>query len=382
MLDESTPLGRILKIFSEKNGSDLYISVGAPIVIKIDGQAVPITPEKVSSQAIIAIAKNFLSDDELYEFHHSKELNTAISMPGVGRFRVNGFFQRNEIGFVIRAIKTVVPSFQELGLPEVLRTLSMTPRGLLLFVGATGSGKSTSLAAMIDYRNTNSAGHILTIEDPVEFLHTNKKSIVNQREVGVDTISYENALVNALREAPDVILIGEIRSRETMEHALAYAETGHLCLSTLHANNANQAIERIINFFPDDRKKQLLMDLSLNLKAVISQRLLPKKSGKGRAAAIEVLVNTPLVADLIYKGNIGEIKEAMKKPNEVGMRSFDQHLLELFMEDQISLDQALRAADSQNDLRLAIKMACMEKGVPDPTASSEEGKKMKWTIQE
>ncbi|MHB1642486.1 MAG: PilT/PilU family type 4a pilus ATPase, partial [Acidithiobacillus sp.] len=266
-----------------------------------------------------------------------------------------------------------------LRLPPILKDLAMTSRGLVLFVGSTGSGKSTSLASMVQYRNQNAAGHILTIEDPIEFLHRNAKSIVNQREVGIDTLNYERALENALREAPDVILIGEVRSRDTMDHAIAYAETGHLCMSTLHANNANQAIERIINFFPEDRKKQLLMDLSLNLRAVVSQRLLPVKGQSGRIAAMEVLINTPAIADLIYKGEVGLLKDAMSRTNDVGMQTFDQSLLQLFMDGLVEYDDALRAADSQNDLRLAIKQACMRSGMADPgAATSAEGQ---WRIQ-
>jgi twitching motility protein PilU len=300
-------------------------------------------------------------------------------VPEVGRFRVNGFFQRGELSFVLRAIKTQIPSLEQLRLPPILKDLAMTSRGLVLFVGSTGSGKSTSLASMVQYRNQNAAGHILTIEDPIEFLHRNAKSIVNQREVGIDTLNYERALENALREAPDVILIGEVRSRDTMDHAIAYAETGHLCMSTLHANNANQAIERIINFFPEDRKKQLLMDLSLNLRAVVSQRLLPVKGQSGRIAAMEVLINTPAIADLIYKGEVSLLKDAMSRTNDVGMQTFDQSLLQLFMDGLVEYDDALRAADSQNDLRLAIKQACMRSGMADPgAATSAEGQ---WRIQ-
>ena len=372
-------LDDLLALMVEKNASDLYLTVGSPPAIKIDGRAVSIGNEILKSGQILALAKEILGIERLQEFQHEKEINMAISAPGIGRFRVNGFFQRGELSFVLRAIKTQIPSLEQLRLPPVLKELAMTSRGLVLFVGATGSGKSTSLASMIQYRNQNSAGHILTIEDPIEFLHKNAKSIVNQREVGIDTLSYERALENALREAPDVILIGEVRSRSTMDHAIAYAETGHLCMSTLHANNANQAIERIINFFPEDRKRQLLMDLSLNLRAVISQRLLPIKGQGGRVAAMEVLINTPAIADLIHKGEVGLLKEAMARTNDVGMQTFDQSLLHLFMEDIVEYDDALRAADSQNDLRLAIKMESMRRGVGDPGAKgADEGQ---WRIQ-
>ncbi|WP_123101602.1 PilT/PilU family type 4a pilus ATPase [Acidithiobacillus sulfuriphilus] len=372
-------LNDLLALMVEKNASDLYLTVGAPPTLKIDGKAVPVGTETVKPGQTVVLAKEILGSERLHEFEQEKEANLALSIPNVGRFRVNGFFQRNELGFVFRAIKTQIPTLEQLNLPPILKELAMTPRGLVLFVGATGSGKSTSLASMIQYRNQNSAGHILTIEDPIEFLHKNIKSIVNQREVGIDTVNYEHALENALRQAPDVILIGEVRSRETMDHAIAYAETGHLCLSTLHANNANQALERIINFFPEDRKRQLLMDLSLNLKAVVSQRLVPLKGGKGRIAAVEVLLNTPMVADLIYKGEVALIKETMAKSNEAGMVTFDQSLMRLYMNGLIDYQDAMRAADSQNDLRLAIKMESMRRGLDDPALKVEgEGQ---WRIQ-
>ena len=372
-------LDDLLVLMVEKNGSDLYLTVGSPPVMKVDGRTVQLGTEMLKPGQVLNLAKEILGMERLQEFQHEKEINMAISVPGVGRFRVNGFFQRGELSFVLRAIKTQIPSLEQLRLPPILKDLAMTSRGMVLFVGSTGSGKSTSLASMVQYRNQNAAGHILTIEDPIEFLHRNAKSIVNQREVGIDTLNYERALENALREAPDVILIGEVRSRDTMDHAIAYAETGHLCMSTLHANNANQAIERIINFFPEDRKKQLLMDLSLNLRAVVSQRLLPVKGQSGRIAAMEVLINTPAIADLIYKGEVGLLKDAMSRTNDVGMQTFDQSLLQLFMEGLVEYDDALRAADSQNDLRLAIKQACMRSGVADPgAATSGEGQ---WRIQ-
>ena len=372
-------LDDLLVLMVEKNGSDLYLTVGSPPVMKIDGRAVSLGAEMLKPGQVLNLAKEILGTEQLQEFQQEKEINMAISAPGIGRFRVNGFFQRGELSFVLRAIKTQIPSLEQLRLPPILKDLAMASRGLVLFVGATGSGKSTSLASMIQYRNQNAAGHILTIEDPIEFLHKNAMSIVNQREVGIDTLNYERALENALREAPDVILIGEVRSRDTMDHAMAYAETGHLCMSTLHANNSNQAIERIINFFPEDRKKQLLMDLSLNLRAVVSQRLLPIKGLGGRVAAMEVLINTPAIADLIYKGEVGLLKDAMARTNDVGMQTFDQSLLQLFMDGLVEYEDALRGADSQNDLRLAIKQECMRRGVEDPGAStSAEGQ---WRIQ-
>ena len=372
-------LDDLLVLMVEKNGSDLYLTVGSPPVMKIDGRAVSLGTETLKPGQVLNLAKEILGMERLQEFQQEKEINMAISAPGIGRFRVNGFFQRGELSFVLRAIKTQIPSLEQLRLPPILKDLAMASRGLVLFVGATGSGKSTSLASMIQYRNQNAAGHILTIEDPIEFLHKNAMSIVNQREVGIDTLNYERALENALREAPDVILIGEVRSRDTMDHAMAYAETGHLCMSTLHANNSNQAIERIINFFPEDRKKQLLMDLSLNLRAVVSQRLLPIKGQGGRVAAMEVLINTPAIADLIYKGEVGLLKDAMARTNDVGMQTFDQSLLQLFMDGLVEYEDALRGADSQNDLRLAIKQECMRRGVEDPGAStSAEGQ---WRIQ-
>ncbi|MBU2820272.1 PilT/PilU family type 4a pilus ATPase [Acidithiobacillus caldus] len=372
-------LEQLLQLMVQKNASDLYLTVGAPPTLKIDGRAVPIGQEALRPGQTLALAKEILGLERLQEFQQEKEVNMAISASGIGRFRVNGFFQRGELGFVLRAIKTDIPTLEQLKMPDVLKSLAMSARGLVLFVGATGSGKSTSLASMIQYRNQNSPGHILTIEDPIEFLHKNYQSIVNQREVGIDTLSYENALENALREAPDVILIGEIRSRDTMDHAIAYAETGHLCLSTLHANNANQTIERIINFFPEDRKRQVLMDLSLNLRAVISQRLLPLKDRPGRMAAMEILINTPAIADLIYKGEVGLLKDAMARTNDVGMQTFDQSLLKLYMDGLIHYEDALRGADSQNDLRLAIKMECLRRGLEDPGAQSDGERQ--WRIQ-
>ncbi len=344
-----------LKIMVEKDGSDIFMSTGAPISAKIHGRLVPLNNDPLVADETKKVAYELMDEEQIKAFEHKPEMNLAISRKGIGRFRINIFMQRNQVSMVVRAIKTDIPSFKELGLPPILPKLIMQKRGLLLFVGGTGSGKSTSLAALIDYRNSNSAGHIITIEDPVEFVHQHKKSIINQREVGVDTDCYEDALENTLRQAPDVILIGEIRSQETMEHALAFAETGHLCVSTLHANNANQALDRIINFFPDERHKQLLLDLSLNMRGIISQRLIPTVDHK-RAAAIEVLLGTPRISDLIKSGQIGEIKEVMEKGEAQGMQTFDAALLKLYKTGKITVDEALKNADSKNNLRLKITL--------------------------
>ncbi|KAA1189937.1 PilT/PilU family type 4a pilus ATPase [Pseudohalioglobus sediminis] len=352
-----------LKFLATENGSDLYLSTGAPPCAKFDGTLRPIDSEILQPGEIKDIAYEIMDPTQQAEFEQELEMNLATSIPGYGRFRVNIFIQRNEVAMVCRNIVADIPRWQDLGLPEILPEVMMRKRGLVLFVGATGSGKSTSLAALIDYRNANSSGHIVTIEDPVEYVHTHKKSIVNQREVGVDTRSWHNALKNTLRQAPDVILIGEIRDRETMEHAIAFAETGHLCISTLHANNANQALDRIINFFPEERKQQLLMDLSLNLQAFVSQRLVPTVDGK-RCAAIEVLLGTPRVADLILRGEIDGIKEVMQKSENSGMKTFDTALFELFMAGKISEEEALRNADSPNNVRLKIKFAKEHGGSP------------------
>jgi len=344
-----------LKIMIMKDASDLYLTTGAPASAKIQGQLVALENTPLSPGRVKEIADQIMDDEQKEIFIDSPECNLAISEPGIGRFRVNIFQQRNQVGMVIRAIKMDIPSWQDLGLPDILTKLVMQKRGLALFVGGTGSGKSTSLAALIDYRNSNSAGHIITIEDPIEFVHKHKKSIVNQREVGVDTASFEDALKSALRQAPDVILIGEIRDRATMEHAMAFAETGHLVISTLHANNANQALDRIINFFPEERHKQLMLDLSLNLRGFVSQRLVPTVDGK-RAAAIEVLLGTPMVCDLILKGEITAIKEVMAKSENIGMRTFDGALYHLYKEGRITLEEALRNADAANNLRLRIDL--------------------------
>ena len=345
-----------LKTLASENGSDLYLSTGAPPCAKFQGQLKPIDSEIMKPGDIKEIAYEIMDETQTAEFEQELEMNLAMSIAGFGRFRVNIFLQRNEVAIVARNIVAEIPNWQDLRLPEILTDVVMRKRGLVLFVGATGSGKSTSLAALIDYRNSNSSGHIVTIEDPVEYVHNHKKSIINQREVGVDTRSWHNALKNTLRQAPDVILIGEIRDRETMEHAIAFAETGHLCISTLHANNANQALDRIINFFPEERRAQLLMDLSLNIQCFVSQRLIPTVDGK-RCAAIEILLGTPMVADLILKGDIDGIKEVMEKSENVGMKTFDGALFELYREGLISEDEALRNADSPNNVRLKIKFA-------------------------
>jgi twitching motility protein PilU len=347
---------QLLTMMMQKKGSDLFITAGFPPAMKIDGKMTPATTQPLSPQHTQELARAIMNDKQAAEFEATKECNFAISPASIGRFRVNAFVQQGRVGIILRTINVQIPEMDDLKLPAVLKDVSMTKRGLVLFVGGTGSGKSTSLAAMIGYRNQNSYGHIITIEDPVEYVHEHRNCVITQREVGVDTDSWEIALKNTLRQAPDVILIGEIRDREVMEHAIAFAETGHLAMGTLHANNANQAIDRIINFFPEERRPQLLMDLSLNLKAVVSQRLLPLKEGKGRAAAVEVLLNSPLIADLIFKGEIHGIKEIMKKSKELGMKTFDMALFDLFEEGRISYDDALRFADSMNEVRLMIKL--------------------------
>ena len=347
---------QLLAMMVQKKGSDLFITAGFPPAIKIDGKMTPATTQPLTPQHTLELARAIMNDRQAAEFEASKESNFAISPAGIGRFRVNAFVQQGRTGMVLRTINVSIPDFDDLKLPQVLKDVVMTKRGLVLFVGGTGSGKSTSLAAMIGYRNQNSYGHIITIEDPVEYVHDHKNCVITQREVGVDTDSWEAALKNTLRQAPDVILIGEIRDREVMEHAIAFAETGHLAMGTLHANNSNQALDRIINFFPEERRPQLLMDLSLNLKAIVSQRLIPVKEGKGRAAAVEVLLNSPLISDLIMKGEVHGIKEIMKKSKELGMQTFDQALFDLHEAGRISYEDALRFADSMNEVRLMIKL--------------------------
>jgi twitching motility protein PilU len=347
---------QLLTMMMQKKGSDLFITAGFPPAMKIDGKMTPATTQALSAQHTQELARAIMNDKQAAEFEATKECNFAISPASIGRFRVNALVQRGNVAMVLRVINVSIPDFDELKLPPVLKDVMMTKRGLVLFVGGTGSGKSTSLAAMIGYRNKNSYGHIITIEDPVEYVHEHINCVITQREVGVDTDSWHIALKNTLRQAPDVILIGEIRDMETMEHAMAFAETGHLAMGTLHANNSNQAMTRIINFFPEERHQQLFMDLSLNLKAIVSQRLIPLREGKGRAAAVEVLLNSPLISDLIAKGEISEIKEIMKKSKELGMQTFDQALFDLFEEGRISYEDALRFADSMNEVRLQIKL--------------------------
>jgi len=361
----------LLRLLLQKKGSDLFITVGFPPAIKVDGKMTPVSNQALSPQHTAELARAIMNDKQAAEFEATKECNFAISPAGIGRFRVNAFVQQGCIGVVLRVITTTIPKIEDLGIPTVLKDVIMTKRGLAIMVGGTGSGKSTTLAAMIGYRNENSYGHIITIEDPIEYTHPHKNSLITQREVGVDTNSWEMALKNTLRQAPDVILIGEIRERETMEHAIAFAETGHLCLGTLHANSANQALDRIINFFPEERRQQLLMDLSLNLRALVSQRLVPLKEGKGRCAAVEVMLNSPLISDLIFKGEVHEIKEIMKKSRELGMQTFDQALFDLYEAGKISYEDALRNADSVNDLRLAIKLQSKEAKTRDISSGIE-----------
>jgi twitching motility protein PilU len=346
----------LLRAMIAKKASDLFVTAGFPPAFKLDGKMTPVSNQSLTPQHTQELARSLMNDKQAQEFEATKECNFAINPPGIGRFRVNAFVQQARVGIVLRTITTKIPKMEDLGLPPVLKDVAMTKRGLVILVGGTGSGKSTTLAAMIGYRNENSHGHIITIEDPIEYVHDHKNCLITQREVGVDTDSWEAALKNTLRQAPDVILIGEVRERETMEHAIAFAETGHLCMCTLHANSANQALDRIINFFPEERRPQLLMDLSLNLKGLVSQRLIPLKDMKGRAAAIEILLNSPLISDLIFKGEVHEIKEIMKKSREMGMQTFDQALFDLYEGGKIGYEDAMRNADSMNELRLQIKL--------------------------
>ncbi len=345
----------LLSMMRQKGASDLFISAGFPPAIKLDGQMTPVMEKPLPPEASALIMRSLMNDRQVREFESTNECNFAIAPPGIGRFRVNAFVQQGRVGGVMRTITTEIPSFEQLGLPPQLASIVMEKRGLVLMVGATGSGKSTSLAAMIGHRNQNSRGHIVTIEDPIEYVHPHLGCMLTQREVGTDTFSWENALKNTLRQAPDVIMIGEIRTRESMEYAVNFAETGHLVLATLHANSANQALDRVINFFPEEKREQLLMDLSLNLKAIISQRLV-RREGGGRAAAIEIMINSPLVSDLIFKGAVAGIKDVMARSNEQGMITFDQCLFRLFEDGLISYDEAVRNADSQNELRLRVKL--------------------------
>lgn len=346
----------LLRLMLSKKASDMFITAGFPPAMKVDGKMTPVSSQVLSAQQAREIARSIMNDKQAAEFDASNECNFAIGIPSVARFRVNAFVQRGSVGLVFRTITTKIPKFEELGLPEVLKDIAMTKRGLVIFVGGTGSGKSTSLAAMIGYRNENSYGHIITIEDPIEFIHEHKNCVITQREIGVDTDNWHIALKNTLRQAPDVILIGEIRDRETMDYAIAFAETGHLCMATLHANSTNQALDRIINFFPEERRYQLLMDLSLNVRAFVSQRLIPKSDGIGRVAAVEIMINSPLISDLIFKGEVHAIKEIIGRSRELGMQTFDQALFELHENGSITYEDALRNADSVNDLRLRIKL--------------------------
>jgi len=360
----------LLKLMVSKKASDLFITAGMAPSIKVDGVIQPVAEAALSPTQARDVVYSVMTDAQRSEFERTHECNFAISASGVGRFRVSAFVQRNFAGMVLRRIETRIPTTDELNLPPIMKNLAMIRRGLVMFVGATGTGKSTSLAALVGHRNRNSSGHIITIEDPIEFVHQHAGCIVTQREVGIDTESYEVALKNTLRQAPDVILIGEVRTRETMDYAIAFAETGHLCLCTLHANNANQALDRIINFFPEDRRDQLFMDLSLNLRAIVAQQLLPAADGKGRRVAVEVLVNTPLAADHIRKGEVHKLKELMKRSTQQGMRTFDQALYELYAAGEISYENALQYADSTNEVRLMIKLG---QGDPDKFAESLDG---------
>jgi twitching motility protein PilU len=346
----------LLKLMVGRNGSDLFITADFPPAIKVDGKVTKVSSQPLSPGHTLALARAIMNDRQVADFERSKEGNFAISPHGIGRFRVNIFLQQGHVGMVLRVIAAKLPTIDGLGMPSVLKDIVLAKRGLCILVGATGSGKSTTLAAMVDWRNEKSWGHIVTVEDPIEYVHPHKNCVVTQREVGLDTQSWEAALKNTLRQAPDVILMGEIRDRETMEHAVAFSETGHLCLATLHANSTNQALDRIINFFPEERRSQLLMDLSLNLKALVSQRLIANQDGKGRVAAVEILLNSPLISDLIFKGAVAEVKEIMKKSRNLGMQTFDQALFDLYEANSISYEDALRNADSVNDLRLQIKL--------------------------
>ena len=370
--DQATKfINDLLRLMVSRNGSDLFITADFPPAVKVDGKITKVSPQPLSAAHTLALARSVMNDKQVAEFERTKECNFAIAPPGVGRFRVNTFIQQGKVGMVMRVIPLSVPTIDALGMPQILKEVSMTKRGLCILVGATGSGKSTTLAAMVDWRNENSFGHIITIEDPIEFVHPHKNCVVTQREVGIDTDSWGAALKNTLRQAPDVILMGEIRDRETMEHAVAFSETGHLCLATLHANSANQALDRIINFFPEERRAQLLMDLSLNLKGLVSQRLIPKQDSKGRVAVVEIMLNTPLISDMIFKGEVTEIKEIMKKSRNLGMQTFDQALFDAYEGNQITYEDALRNADSLNDLRLQIKLNSQRGKTQDLSAGTE-----------
>ena len=361
----------LLKLMVSRGGSDLFITADFPPAMKVDGKVTKVSPQPLNAAHTMALARSVMNDKQVAEFERTKECNFAISPPGIGRFRVNSFIQQGKVGMVLRVIPLTVPTIDGLAVPQILKEVSTAKRGLCILVGATGSGKSTTLAAMVDWRNENSFGHIITIEDPIEFVHAHKNCVVTQREVGIDTDSWGSALKNTLRQAPDVILMGEIRDREAMEHAVSFAETGHLCMATLHANNANQALDRIINFFPEERRAQLLMDLSLNLKAMVSQRLIPRQDGRGRVAVVEIMLNTPLISDMIFKGEVSEIKEIMKKSRNLGMQTFDQALFDAYEAKLITYEDALRNADSLNDLRLQIKLNSQHSKLQDLASGTE-----------
>ena len=361
----------LLRLMVTRNGSDLFLTADFPPAIKVDGKVTKVSPQPLTGAHTMALARAIMNDKQASDFERTKECNFAISPAGIGRFRCSAFLQQSHVGIVLRTIPAEIPTIDSLGLPRILKDVALTKRGLIIMVGATGSGKTTSQAAMLDWRNENTFGHIITVEDPVEFVHPHKNCIVTQREIGIDTDSWEMALKNALRQAPDVILMGEIRDRETMDLAIAFAETGHLCMATLHANSSNQALDRMINFFPEERRLQLLMDLSLNMKALISQRLLPRQEGKGRVAAVEILLNTPLVADLIFQGKVGELKDLMKRSRELGMQTFDQALFDMYEANLITYEDALRNADSVNDLRLQIKLDSERSRSTDLAAGTE-----------
>ena len=361
----------LLRLMVTRNGSDLFLTADFPPAIKVDGKVTKVSPQPLTGAHTMALARAIMNDKQASDFERTKECNFAISPQGIGRFRCSAFLQQSHVGIVLRTIPQEIPTIDSLGLPRILKDIALTKRGLIIMVGATGSGKTTSQAAMLDWRNENTFGHIITVEDPVEFVHPHKNCIVTQREIGIDTDSWELALKNALRQAPDVILMGEIRDRETMDLAVAFAETGHLCMATLHANSSNQALDRMINFFPEERRLQLLMDLSLNMKALISQRLLPRQEGKGRCAAVEILINTPLVADLIFQGKVGELKDLMKRSRELGMQTFDQALFDMYEANLITYEDALRNADSVNDLRLQIKLDSERSRSTDLAAGTE-----------
>ncbi|EEF81361.1 PilT/PilU family type 4a pilus ATPase [Methylophaga thiooxydans] len=358
----------ILKAAVKHDASDIFVTAGRPVTLKVSGRMATLSQDSLADDEARDLVLSTMSDEQKKTFERDKECNYALDTKGAGRFRVSALYQRSRVAMVLRRIKDEIPTIEELNVPEIIKELAMTKRGLVIFVGATGSGKSTTLASMIGYRNKNSTGHILTIEDPIEFDHKHSGCVVTQREVGIDTDSYDIALKNSLRQAPDVIMIGEIRARETMDYGIAFAETGHLCLSTLHANNANQAMDRVINFFPEERHKQLFLDMSLNLKAVVAQRLIPKKDGSGRTVAVEVLLNTPLIGDLIEKGKVSEIKDVMKRSRELGMQTFDQAVYDLYKAGEITYEDAIKNADSSNEVRLMIKLGAESGELPQDDA--------------